>query len=163
MLGSLLAPLERAPAWAPNYSLIACHAALTLWNLERTDHIEVIERNLREKVVAPDFRYPMRDGRLALARLCALQGRYEEAADWFAKARKVLDEQGARPLRAIVDYDEALMYHRRAEAGDPSTSLRASKERAAPLLDAALQQFRELGMSGWIRRAEDLQSSPYRS
>ena len=156
---TLLAPLERAPAWAPGYPRIACDAALALWELQRTDHVEVIERNLREKVVPPDFRAPMMDGRVSLACLCALQGRYDEAVGWFAQARAVLDEQGARPLRAIVDFDEALMHHRRGEAGDPSTSLRASKERAAPLLDAALQQFRELGMTGWIKRAEELRSS----
>jgi class 3 adenylate cyclase/tetratricopeptide (TPR) repeat protein len=148
-LETLLAPLERAPAWAPNYARIACPAADVLWLLERTDHIEVIELNLREKVIEPDFRYPMVDARLSLARLCALQGRYDEAVEWFAKARAVLDEQGARPLRAIADFDEALMYVRRGGPGD--------KKRATPLLDAALQQFRALGMTGWIRRAESLQ------
>src|SRR5262245_35518433 len=126
-LSSVLLAIEQAPGWAENYPRIACDAAETLWLTERTDHIEVIERNLREKVIAPDFRYPMMDGRLALARLCALQGRYEEAAEWFTNARTVLDEQVARPLRAIVDYDEALMYARRGAAGDP--------ERARPLLD----------------------------
>jgi len=65
--------------------------------------------------------------------------------------RQVLDEQGARPLRAIVDYDEALMYARRGAPGD--------SERARPLLDAALRQFRTLGMPGWIRRAEALLKS----
>src|SRR5262249_24679732 len=105
-------------------------------------------RNLRGKTIAPDFRYPHVDGRLSLARLCALQGRYDEAVEWFAKARAVLDEQGARPLRAIVDYDEALMYARRGAAGD--------RERAVPLLETALRQFRALGMPGWIRRAEHL-------
>lgn len=148
LVGALMPALERAPGWALNYPPIPCDAAEALWLLERSDHIEVIERNLREKVVAPDFRYPMRDGRLSLARLCALQGRYDEAVDWFAKARAVLDEQGARPLRAITDFDEALMYVRRGAPGD--------KERASPLLDAALQQFRDLGMTGWISRAESL-------
>ncbi len=147
-LGTLIAGLERASGWSGNYVAIACDAAATLWQLERTDHIEVIERNLREKVVAPDFRHPMRDGRLALAQLCALQERFDEAVEWFQKARDVLDEQGARPLRAIVDFDEALMYVRRAAPGDT--------ERAAPLLDAAVRQFREIGMTGWVRRAETL-------
>ena len=41
------------------------------------------------------------------------------------------------------------MYARRDAPGD--------RERAAPLLDAALAQFRTLGMPGWIRRAEALQ------
>jgi tetratricopeptide (TPR) repeat protein len=147
-LATVQPAIERAPAWWEGYPSIVCDAAETLWLTERTDHVEVIERNIREKVIAPDFSWPMIDGRLALARLCALQGRHDEARDWFAKARAVLDEQGARPLRAIVDYDEALMYARRGAAGDA--------ERAQPLLDAALQQFRTLGMPGWIRRAEAL-------
>src|SRR5262249_17491848 len=70
---------------------------------------------------------------------------------WFAKARTVLDEQGARPLRAIVDFDEALMYCRRGARGD--------MESAPPLLEAALQQFHALGMTGWIRRAAELRTS----
>ena len=147
-LASVVPIIEQAPAGARDYTHMACDAAETLWLTERTDRIEVIEHNLRAKVVEPDFRWPMMDGRLAMARLCALQGRHDEAGDWFAKARTVLDEQGARPLRAIVDYDEALMYARRDEPGDA--------ERARPLLDAALAQFRSLGMRGWIRRAEAL-------
>ena len=56
------------------------------------------------------------DLRLSLARLCALDGRLDEADHWFAQARLVLDEQGARPLRAIADFDQALM---RTRAGHP--------------------------------------------
>jgi tetratricopeptide (TPR) repeat protein len=148
-LGTLVAPLERAPGWALNYTMLACLAVETLWLLERVDHIEVIERNLLEKVIEPDFRFPMQDSRRSMACLCALQGRHDEAVEWFARARAVLEEQGARPLRAITDFDEALMYIRRGAPGD--------RERASPLLDAAQQQFRALGMTGWIRRAESLQ------
>ena len=147
-LSRVVSAIEHTPGWANNYVGFACDAAEVLWLAARTEHIETIERNLREKVVEPDFRAPMTDGRLALGRLCALQHRYEEAVEWFAKSRAVLDEQGARPLRAIVDYDEGLMYVRRGEAGDD--------KRAAPLLEAALMQFRALGMPGWIRRAESL-------
>jgi tetratricopeptide (TPR) repeat protein len=150
-LESVMPAIEKGAAWSENYVRIACDAAETLWLTERTDHIKIIERNLLAKVVEPDFRYPMMDGRLALGRLCALQQRYNEAVEWFARARTVLDEQGARPLRAIVDYDEALMYARRGAPGDA--------ERARPLLDAALQQFRTLGMPGWMRRAEALLKS----
>jgi tetratricopeptide (TPR) repeat protein len=148
MLSAAPVALDRAPAWVPGYTAMACDAAATLWLAERTDHAECIERNLRDKVIAADFRYPMEDSRLALARLSALQRRYDEAAEWFARARVVLDEQGARPLRAIVDYDEALMYVRRGATGDA--------QRATPLLDAALAQFRDIGMPGWIRCAEHL-------
>jgi hypothetical protein len=131
-----------------NYTTIACSAAETLWLVGRTDHLTTIERAVRQNVVEPDFRYPNVDGRLALARLCALRERWDEAADWFARARIVLDEQGARPLRAIADYDEALMYQRRGAAGD--------RERALALLDRARTQFEDVGMSGWLRRAARL-------
>ena len=147
-LGTLVAPLERAPGWANSYTLVACLCATALWALQRTDHIEVIERNLREKVITPDFRFPMQDGRLAMAQIAALQDRYEEANSWFAQARHVLDEQGARPLRAITDMTEAEMNFRRA--GSPVGAP------APPQLDAALEQFRTLGMTGWIRRSESL-------
>jgi tetratricopeptide (TPR) repeat protein len=144
-----LAPwLERAPAWAVGFTVMACHAAETLWLLERLDHVALVERCLRDKVVAPDFRSPMVDGRLALARVYVLQGRHDEAQHWFAEARRVLAEQGARPLLAIADFDEALVYARRAGPGDA--------ERARPLLDAARRQFEAIGMTGWIRRAEEL-------
>jgi tetratricopeptide (TPR) repeat protein len=150
MLAQVISPLERAPGDAANYPRIACNAAEALWVTDRRDHIEVVERALREKVIAPDFRYVNVDARLELARLCALQGKYDEAIKWFAKARSVLDEQGARSLRAICDYDEALMYIRRNADGD--------RARARPLLDAALAQFREIGMTGWIARAEELRA-----
>ncbi len=150
-LGTLVPPLERAPGYASNYTLIACIAAEVIWRLERTDEIEVIERNVREKVLGIEFSYPMWDGRLAIACLAALQGHHDEAVEWFQKAREVLDEQGARPLRAIVDYDEALMYARRAAAGD--------RARALPLLDAAMRQFAEIGMTGWTRLGEELRAS----
>jgi tetratricopeptide (TPR) repeat protein len=148
-LVSLLVPwLEFAPAWTISFPIIAAHAAETLWLLERLDHASVVERALRDKVVTPDFRSPMVDGRLALARICALTGRHDEAAGWFDEARRVLDEQGARPLLAITDYDEALMYVRRGEPGD--------LDRARPLLDTARRQFETIGMTGWIEGAERL-------
>ena len=150
-LETVIPAIERAPGWVEIYTRVVCDAAETLWLTRRTDWIDILERNLREKVIEPDFHFPMMDGRLALARLCSLQRRDDEAVEWFAKARTVLDEQGARPLRAIVDYDESLMYARRAAPGDASC--------AQPLLDAALEQFRALGMPGWIRRAEQLRAT----
>ena len=90
----------------------------------------------------------MFDGRLSLARLSALQRRHDEACEWFARARTVLDEQGARPLRAIADFDEAVMYHRRGAPGD--------REHTLVLLERARKQFEDIGMSGWLRRAAKL-------
>jgi len=139
--------VERAPGWANNYTRVIHLAVETLWLLERFNHLDLLEHNLREKTLAPDFRYPHADARLSLARICALQGRHDEAVEWFAKAREVLEEQGARPLRAITHYDEALMYVRRNAPGD--------RDRAAPLREQALAGFRGIGMPGWQQRALD--------
>jgi class 3 adenylate cyclase/tetratricopeptide (TPR) repeat protein len=147
-LDRLLPWLERAPAWAVSFPSIASFAAEALWLLERVDHADVIERAMREKVIAPDFRNPLTDGRLALARLCALTDRYDEAQMWFAEARRVLADEGARPMLAICDYDEALMFARRTGPGD--------SEAARPLLESARRQFEELGMTGWLRRSGEL-------
>lgn len=143
-----LPAIERAPGWAVNYTRVVHFAAETLWTLDRAEHVDVIERNLREKTLAPDFRTAQTDARLSLARLLALQGREDEAAEWFARAREVLDEQGARPLRALADYDEARMLLRRGE-----------REGARSLLELALVQFRAIGMPGWEQRARSLLTS----
>jgi tetratricopeptide (TPR) repeat protein len=144
----VLPAIERAPGWSGQYPLLVHLAVEALWLVGEGDSSELLERNLREKVLAPDFRSPHADARLSLARLCALQARFEEALAWFAKAREVLEEQGARPLRAIADYDEALMHVRRGEPGD--------RERAESLLQRAIEQFRTIGMPGWERHARRL-------
>jgi tetratricopeptide (TPR) repeat protein len=131
-----------------HYTQILYRMIEALWVLGRLDHVNVLERNLREKTLAPDFRYVHTDARLALARLCALTGRFDEAREWFEKARQVLEEQEARPLRAIVDFDEAWMEVRRGEAGN--------RERALALLDAARGPFESIGMPGWLSRADAL-------
>src|SRR5262245_12842492 len=148
LVEATLPALERAPASAGNYTRVACTAAEALWRLGGTDFIAIIERSLRDKVVESDFRYPMVDARLALAWMCALTGRHGEASDWFARARAVLEEQGARPLRAIADFDEALMFQRSGAPGD--------RGRALALLDRARKQFEDIGMSGWLRYAAQL-------
>ena len=147
LLASVLPALERAEGAIPQlrgYRVLRRRRTL---GGERTDYIEVIERNLREKVVEPGFRFVGVDGRLSLARLCALSGRFEEASEWFARARAILEEQGARPLRAVADYKKRSCTLAGAN-GD--------RERALPLLDAALAQFREIGMAGWVRRGDEL-------
>ena len=143
-----LPALERAPGWVMHYTQILYRMVEALWVLGRIDHAGTLERNLREKTLAPDFRYVHTDARLALARLCALTARLDEARQWFEKARRVLDEQGARPLRAISDFDEAWMETRRGRA--------AHRQRALALLDAARGSFESIGMPGWLRRAEEL-------
>ena len=145
-LAASLPAIERAPGSAINYQALLATATAALEELGRTDHIEILERNLRAKWLQPDFRFVGADARFSLALLCGLQDRLEEAAAWFAKARAILDEQGALPMRACTDFYEARMYVRRDAPGD--------RERAATLLHAALEQFRPLGMTGWARQAE---------
>jgi len=147
-LEQALPAIERGAGWSLAYAVLIGFVIEALWVLERRDHVELLERNLRDKTLAPDFRSTGTDARLSLARLCALTGRFDEAREWFDKARRVLDEQGARPLRAITDFDEAWMEVRRGGAGD--------RQRALTLLDAARGPFESIGMPGWLRRAEEL-------
>jgi DNA-binding SARP family transcriptional activator/tetratricopeptide (TPR) repeat protein len=140
--------IDRAAGWAATYTVMLYWVIEALWVLECQDHVEMLERNLRDKTLGSDFRYPHTDARLALARLCALTGRVDEAREWFDKARRILAEQGARPLRAITDFDEAWMEVRRGRDGD--------RERALALLDAARGPFESIGMPGWLRRADEL-------
>jgi len=151
LLAGVVASLERAPGWAVNYLLAASAAVNTLNYLNRADNADALERNLREKILGHDFRYPSTDVRLLLGVLCKLTKRYDEAIAWFADARIVLDEQGARPLRATTDFAEAEMWFERGAPGD--------RERALELIDVALAQFREIGMSIQMTRAEELRMS----
>src|SRR5262245_33872143 len=140
--------VERAGGGVSGYTSVICHCCEALWRLSRADFAHVLERNLLAKTLAGDFLEPGVDARLAMAQLCALTGRTGEAHDWFGRARAVLDEQGARPLRALVDLDEAWMEVRRGPQGD--------RDRAQALLDVACEQFQAIGMPGWIERAEAL-------
>jgi HAMP domain-containing protein len=147
---AVLPALDRAPVGVGNYQSLACSMAASLWLLGRTDHIETIEQNIKRGVVDPGFHHPMRNGALSLGWLAALQGRMEEAQGWFKRAREELETQGCRPLRATVDYDEALALHR---AGSPDLT------RIGSLLGAAGAQFRSLGMTGWVTRARALEEA----
>lgn len=145
MLALPVQALARAPAWALNYTRTASDTAEALWLLRRRDHLRPVEAALRLKALPADFRFPMMDLRLSLARLCAVDGRPEEASQWFGQARSALEEQEARPLRAITDFDQALMHTRDERYSS-----------ARPLLEAAAGQFQRIGMTGWLRRAEQL-------
>jgi class 3 adenylate cyclase/tetratricopeptide (TPR) repeat protein len=151
LLASVVASLERAPGWAANYLLAASAAVNTLYVLNRADHADVLERNLREKVLTPDFRYASTDVRLLLGALCKLTKRYDEAIAWYAQARTVLDEQGARPLRATADLLEAELRAERSAPGD--------RERALALVDAFLAQGQAIGMTNFLPRADELRTS----
>jgi DNA-binding SARP family transcriptional activator len=145
----VLPAIERAPAWEWNYTFLVFWTVAAYWELDQGEHAGLLERNLQQKSLPCDFRHMNTDTRLGLALTCALQRRLDEAVEWFAKARLVLDAQGARPLRAITDFEEARMHVRLGADGD--------RERALALLEAARDPFEEIGMAGWLRRADKLQ------
>ena len=87
-------------------------------------------------------RSPVAEARSTLGRLCALGERVDEAVRWFAEARRVLTEEGVRPLLAICDFDEALMYVRRGDA-------QATASGQSPVMESARKQFEAIGMTGW--------------
>jgi DNA-binding CsgD family transcriptional regulator len=81
---------------------------------------------------------------LAGGRAAALLGKRAEARSFFAEARERLEAQGLRPLRAIVDLDEARALLRWGEPG------------ASPLVETARRQFEAIGMTYWLERADAL-------
>jgi hypothetical protein len=85
--------------------------------------------------------------RLARARMLALAGRAVEARSLLAEERPALEAAGLRPLRAIADYDDALVVGAGGSSGRPG---------AVELLERAAQQFEALGMEGWLARASRL-------
>jgi hypothetical protein len=68
-------------------------------------------------------------------------GRFDQAVDYFERARATLEQRGQPVLRAIVDYDEALVRLSHEQPG------------ADRLLAVASERFHELGMREWSRRA----------
>jgi len=141
---------DRVAGWAQNYPLILSYLARILWTLESTEGLEDLERNLREKVVEPDVRYPEVDGRWSLAHLCALTGRIDEARTWFEQARRVLTEQESAALLVAVDFDEAEM------------EIRLAADRDAPRARALLARARagctHPAMAPWLPRIDALET-----
>lgn len=84
---------------------------------------------------------------LSIARMEALLGNSAEAAEYFGRTRDRIAADTYRPLRAIVDHDEALSFIRMGSR---------DLDRIAELLDRALGVFAETGMEGWLGRARTL-------
>jgi len=91
--------------------------------------------------------YPQCSTELSIARLAVLRGDPAEARDSFARARATLETGGQRPLRAIVDHDEALAAVR-FDIGN--------RRDARSLAAAARDAFVALDLSGWAARSQQL-------
>jgi hypothetical protein len=147
-LAGNVAVIERAPIGELN-DLISIHFAVQAsWIANRADHVATLERNLRTKVLEPDFSYPESDGRWDAAVLCAMTGRPEEARAWFQRAHERLSSQGAILLRPYVCFDEALMEARLLHAGDRANGLRR--------LDEARGLVELIGLANLLPRVDDL-------
>lgn len=150
ILDASMPGIDRAAAWAPNAPLVFARAVQTAWVLDRTDHVEALERNVCVKWLEPDICYPGTDSRWSFAQLCALDGRVDEARQWFAESRRVLLEQGSEPVIVGVDRDAALMELRLGADGDPT--------RFAECIAAARARCTHPAMSAWLPRLTDLEN-----
>lgn len=141
---ALLTPvLERLPKTTYLYNGGVDRAATTVWELEAVEYAAIYRRLALELLAAGFPGSPFRSNGLTVARMAALLGDLPEATAYFSLARQTAEEGGQRPLRAMVDYDEAVARGRNA-AGDRAD--------CNGLLAAALAQFQALGMQPWIER-----------
>lgn len=146
LVASLVPMIENAAGWSDLYPLAASTPAEILWRLDRSEFADVVERNIKEKLVPGDFRGPMRDTRRSLALLCAVTRRYDEAEEWFDKSQESVAEQEAKPLKALNDFDRGMMYLRRGRRED--------RARARERIESATHQFDVIGMVGWKSQAQ---------
>jgi DNA-binding CsgD family transcriptional regulator len=141
VLGAVLPALESAEPFAPTNSSAVGLAGAAVWELGADD----LARQLLPRALAlaeadgPDFY--MTSTELTVARLSAVLDRFDDAVYYFERARKKLERHGQWVLRAIADYDEAVV---RAAHRQPG---------GAKLLAVARLRFHELGMREWSKRA----------
>jgi DNA-binding CsgD family transcriptional regulator len=141
VLGNILPELESAELIDTQAQGLAGAA---VWELRAKD---LAERLLPYALVLSDSggrEGYMTSRELTVARLSAVLGRFDQAVDYFGRARVTLERRDQRVLRAIVDYDEALARVAHQEPG------------AARLLAEASARFQQLGMHEWSRRAASL-------
>ncbi len=132
------------------YSATFDRACTVIWELQATEFAAHYHHLAHDLISRSDGMGMLNAYELDVARLAALLGAHDEATEYFARARVTLDSAGHRPLRAIIDYDEALMFSRVRPA---------DRVRIAALLDAALAQFAALGMVEWARQAGTLRDA----
>jgi class 3 adenylate cyclase len=144
-----LVGVERAPGHAPNYGLIACGPVHALWVLQRTDHLDALEANIRTKLIDTGLQYPEYVNELALAQACALTGRVEEAREWVEKAHARVTEQGMTPLHVHIDAFEAEWELRLADDGDAGRCRSAIERARSGCTDPA--------MAPWLPRLDALE------
>jgi DNA-binding CsgD family transcriptional regulator len=139
--------LRAAGPWDYLVAPAAAYAAAAVWELRDDDLARELLPAAQAIVAAgvPDWYMSSND--LSVARLATLLGCSEDATAAFGRARERLERHGQWPMRAIVDFDEALARSWRAQPG------------SAELLLAAETRFEQLGMSVWSDRIVGLRRS----
>ena len=112
------------------------------WELGDAEHAGQLKKLALDLIASEVADYTPISSELTVARTAALLGDLDEARAAFERARAALEARGARPLRAVVDYDEALVLRLHDAAA------------ATRLLEAARSEFAELEMTGWLERAD---------
>jgi len=123
-------------------------AASSVWELAATEFATPFRQLALDLIAAGIGGHYGGSHELTVARMAALLGNGAEASTYFARARTVLETNGQKLLRAIVDYDEALALIHMGSL---------DRVQIASLLDTALAQFRALDMDAWQKRTLDQQ------
>jgi len=145
ILSALLAVLPAMPPTMYVHNGTVNIAATSVWELGAVECAATCRQLALDLIAAGIGGHFMGSHELTAARMAALLGDMAEASTYFMLARTVLETSGQQLLRAIVDYDEALALLR-VGSTDPV--------RVSRLLDAALAQFRTLGMDAWMKRTK---------
>lgn len=147
LLDALTPVLDRLGPTAFRQSACVFRAGEAVWRFSASEYAPDYGRLARDLVTAGVADAPLASNALTLARMAALTGDDAEATAWFARARDQLEADGRRPLRAVVDYDEALALVRAGSSDQP---------RIEALVRAAIAAFGALGMNSWERDAREL-------
>ncbi|HUE29049.1 MAG TPA: AAA family ATPase [Solirubrobacteraceae bacterium] len=139
ILESIVPALESAELLDPPAIGLAGEA---VWELRAKDLAQRLLPHASALSEADGHEFHMTSNELTVARLSAVVGSFDQAVDYFARARVTLEYRDQRVLRAIVDYDEAVARLAQKQPG------------AARLLADASARFEQLGMHEWSGRVK---------
>jgi len=123
------------------------YAASAVWTLHADEFAAKLHQCALAVIEAGHDDFPGSSTFLTIARMAGQMGNTGEAGGWFERARRHLEISGQRPLRAIVDLDEATLL-----AGGTF----AERNAALELARVARNGFVALGMTTWAARATAL-------
>jgi hypothetical protein len=150
LLSASMPAIDRAAAWAPNAPMVFAYASQTIWQVQRPEMVDDLERIVRRKWLDTGLGYPGFDARASLAVLCALDARPDEARHLFAQAREVLTETGCEPVIVQADFNAATMELRLGADGD--------REQFAERLASARSRCTHPAMAPWLPRLDELEA-----